>query len=69
MLHLIISQGIHVTGSITDGDFCLHVTEIAQNILRLSKPSDMTIHWKALPDGTINYSIRPVFCIFLKNCP
>jgi hypothetical protein len=36
-------------------------TEIAQNILRLLKPTDTTIHWKALEElsvGTI---------IFLKN--
>jgi hypothetical protein len=34
----------------TDGDFCHQGrdTEIAQNILRLSKPTDMTIHWNAL---------------------
>jgi hypothetical protein len=32
----------------TDGDFC--DTEIAQKYLRLSKPINMTIHWKALDE-------------------
>jgi hypothetical protein len=33
-----------------NGDFCHQGrdTEIVQNILRLSKPTDMTIHWKGL---------------------
>jgi hypothetical protein len=37
------------------GDFChqgRQDTEIAKKDLRLSKPTDMTIHWKAL-EGTI----------------
>jgi hypothetical protein len=34
----------------TDGDFCHQGwdTDIAKNIFRLSKPTHMTIHWKAL---------------------
>jgi hypothetical protein len=36
----------------TDGDFCHQGrdTEIAQKNLRLLKPTDMTIHWKALEE-------------------
>jgi lysozyme family protein len=39
------------------------VTEIAQNILRLLKYTDMTIHWKGLEEhyfyeGTISFSIQ-----------
>jgi hypothetical protein len=40
--------------------------------LRLLKPTDMTIHWKALEDGTIISLIQPfsrekcTFIIFLK---
>jgi hypothetical protein len=36
------AQGLMAT-SLTKG-----ATEIEQNILRLSKPTDMTIHWKGL---------------------
>jgi hypothetical protein len=47
----------------TDSDFCHQGrdTEIAQIILRLSKPTDMNIFWKALSDGTISCSIQPMF--------
>jgi hypothetical protein len=55
----------------TDGDFCHQGrdTEIAQNIFKLSKPTDMTTHWKGLgkhflmvplADGTIS-SLHLVF--------
>jgi hypothetical protein len=44
-----------------DGDFCHQGqdTKIGQKIKRLSKHTDMTIHWEALSDGTISLSIYP----------
>jgi hypothetical protein len=41
--------------SVTNGGWD---TEIAPKILRLSKPTDMTIHW-TYSDGTISFSIQP----------
>jgi hypothetical protein len=32
---------------------------LPQTNLRLSKHTDMTIHWKGLSDGTISSSIQP----------
>jgi hypothetical protein len=37
-------------------------TEIAQEVLRLLKPTDMTIHWKALEE---HFLMVPLFCSVL----
>jgi hypothetical protein len=42
--------GVDINSLRTDGDFCHQGrdTEIAPKTIRLSKPTDMTIHWKTL---------------------
>jgi hypothetical protein len=59
-----VKKNISITAystDMTDGDFCQQGrdTEIAKTNLRLSKHTDMTIHWKGLSDGTISFFIQP----------
>jgi hypothetical protein len=62
----------------TDGDFRPQErdTEIAQNRLRMSKPTDMTIHWKGLEEYFLmvplvfrfnHIRVKNAFSVFLSK--